>query len=118
MRRSFEQDLQTLGISVQDALAKVPDSDPDVWTKRTAAFHEMVRSARKTQCKKWHPDVCADPQAAEKTAEINAAADGLLTVRFKPRTAPVMQVFRVSFGWGGFWGGGTSTSTTTWTTGF
>jgi len=118
MQRSLEKDLATLELTgrIQQVVASVPESEEGAWKKRTEAFHELVKSSRKTQCRKWHPDVCSDPQAVERTAEINAAADGLLTIKFVPPQPQPLQVFY--FGFGGRWSSSTSTSTTSWGTWF
>lgn len=121
MKRNLQTDLATLQLEaevVDTMLAHVPDG-PNAWEMRTGAFHEMVKSARKTQLRKWHPDICKDPQAVERSAEINAAADGLLTLRLGPPRVmrPVVQQFVVIWqNFGGFWGNSTSSSTGTWTT--
>lgn len=105
-KRVFEADLATLELTqgaIEAMLNSIPEGAPDTWTKRTEAFHELVRTARKTQLKLWHPDVCKDPQAHEKAAEINNAADGLLTLRLHPiRRQPQFQVVILR---GGGWGG-------------
>lgn len=68
-QRDFNTDLALLGIS-----------ESDVNSLTTEEFHALVKSARKAKLREWHPDVCSDERAVEMSAEINAAADALLTV--------------------------------------
>jgi hypothetical protein len=112
--RILEEDLALLDIKqdmIARALSAVPEG-PGVWPRRTEAFHRLVSDGRKQALRRWHPDVCSDPQATERSAAINAAADALLTLAIAP-PRPVVQ-FRV-YTWGS---GSSNTATGTWTTSF
>lgn len=121
-KRNLEADLTTLELTqsfIESTLGQITEADPDVWAKRTDAFHDLVKSARKTQLKRWHPDVCKAPEAVARSAEINAAADGLLTLRIlpKPVARPVFRRVVIINGynpWGDF-SMNSSTGTSTWT---
>ncbi len=108
--RSLEHDLTLVGLTTdcfREAVSSVPDG-PDAWTQRTAAFHKLIKEGQKREVRKYHPDVCKDASATARTAEINAAADALLSQQLQPRPQPqvIFQCFTFSFGSG-------STSTTT-----
>jgi hypothetical protein len=115
-QRNLQQDLITLGISVNEINVIVARNydNLDVWENRTKEFHELVRNARKHQLKKWHPDVCKESNATIKAAEINAAADGLLSVKFRPpQPQPIFQMIIIS----PEWRTPTSNSTIDWNSG-
>jgi len=98
MKRNFQQDLVTLDLS-ESLVDGILRSDMSFEVK-TNTFHDAVKNARKSKLKKYHPDVCKDTNATSKAAEINAAADGLLTVQFRPspqltaRSQPVIVIFQ------------------------
>jgi len=100
-QRNLQQDLQLLGLteqSLQQTLDRIADG-PGCWDKRTGAFRELVRSARKEQLRKWHPDVCQDTRAEEQSQEINAAADALLTLKILPPQQRQVRVVIMSPWW-------------------
>jgi hypothetical protein len=120
MGMSLTQALSILAISGDDlhaAISSVPAETPNLWERRTEAAHKCIREARKVQLRRYHPDVCKDVDALERSQLINRVADELLKMQVAPPPPPQPVMRMVVFqSWGG-WGHCTSASTTTTNTG-
>ena len=113
---SPEQAFQLLRLSqaeISQTIGEVPDG-PDIWSRRTEAFRDLIKQRRKDLLREFHPDVCKDPDALQKSQEINRVADMLLATQILPPPRPVRRPVMQSFHFGNdFTSTGTTTTRTT-----
>ena len=87
-----EQAFRILGITQADAdavIQAVPEKgEAGVWERRTQAFHDLIKKQQKALLRKYHPDICKDSDALDKTQEINRVADLFLAMKILPRPKP------------------------------
>ena len=117
MRLPLDQALQIVGLSMrvlESTIGSIPDDTPDVWRRRTEAFHRLIKESRKSLLRRIHPDVNDDPDATEKTQRVNWVADELLRLSIGPRPQPVRVVRYVTIVHSDPWTSTTSSTTNWW----
>lgn len=109
---TLDQALQALGLTRRDldeACAAVVDGEK-LWARRTAAVHALIRKHQRQLMAKLHPDVCREPGAEARAAQINQIATELLKLKVAPPVPPPVRVVIWRTGWS------STSSTTSYTT--
>lgn len=57
------------------------------WEEKTKGAHKLFKTAQRSQLRIYHPDICKEVNAEQKSKEVNAAADFLLSLRFYPKSS-------------------------------
>jgi hypothetical protein len=113
--KSVHDDLQILELSDREIAPLIAAGrENGDWAGATEQFRALVRRRRKELQRRFHPDVNPSEEAAERSKQVNLAADALLKhVKLGPRPQPQPQVFHQVVIIRGSWPGGWSTTTTT-----
>jgi hypothetical protein len=121
---TIDQAFAKLGLTpaeVNQALQQVPETDPEVWTKRTAVLRQVIKRRHRQVMLECHPDRNPSSEALERAKEFNALVDEMMTLqvgprrRPQPRFVPIVRIVVTANGWSST---STTTSTTTSYTGF